>query len=136
MIPIYQNRDKKIKGTLISSDGTPIDIKTLTGIAIWLTYIDGTIFVKYSMNMTSVDDVNLSRLGFKQLKIVDYANGIIRMVIEQNDTANAVTGVLNFFAEIQYSDKDVLTGIFHKETKTIENFAEILTAVNDNVKNI
>jgi hypothetical protein len=135
-IPIYKNTDTKIIATLKDRNGVVVNLNTLSGFAVWLSYQSGTVFLKYSYNMTAVDGINLSALGFKKMKVVNAVQGKFSFVIEAPDTANATIGVINLDYKIQYTDADVASGIFHRAGNPITYFGEITENVMQTQTNI
>lgn len=136
MIKIYKNTDIKFIVALKDKNGVAINLNTLTGLGVWLSWQSDVVFLKYSKNMTAVDDINLSSLGFKAIKIVNAVTGQFSFVIEALDTTSADTGILNLDYKIQYTDTDVSTGIFHRAGNQITYFAEIVENVMQGQTNL
>jgi hypothetical protein len=123
MYQIFKNTDTKFTITL-KMNGVAVDLNTLTGYAVWITYTDGSDFMKFSRNSLSVDNVDMIASGFKTLKVVDAKKGQFKIVINAADTISKKVGRLNMDIKIQYNDADVLTGIFHSTGETKRSFAE------------
>ena len=126
--------DSTVNLSLTWKDGTPIDLTKLTGLVIYLSYASGDIFLKYSLYMTSNadKDINLSSLGYKQLHAVNAKKGMVKFIINADDTEKAALGTVNFSGKCEYIDKCTDSGFYHKAINPIVNFAEIIPSVGSN----
>ena len=121
--PIYQGADQDITLQVKDATGANYDLSAAVKMAVFIYYLGGSIFAKYSMNAGS---------GYKDLDITDADDGKLYLKIESGETKTASAGKLYAEIRAQFSNVDYDDGAFDLIGGRIY-IGEIIESVSGNI---
>lgn len=121
--PIYQGADQDITLQVKDATGAAYDLSTAVKLVVFLHYLGGNVFAKYSMNAAS---------GYKDLDVTDADDGKLYFKIESGETKTAKPGKIYAEMRAQFSNVDYDDGAFDLIGGGIY-MGEIIASVSGNI---
>jgi hypothetical protein len=109
----HTGEDIPINFTLTDSNGDPIAISSLEGLAIFLVYDNGEVFCRHTAGSLS---------GTELIDILDDANGLVQIHVKREATSGARKGWIDAEVKIGVEDVDFTDSSQHQIQKVEKIF--------------